>query len=219
MDIQKIIDKFPDIETQVFLDYAKSVCNLHSFDLHLVQRENLKYKGQKYAGELDFSGKRFRIAVAKPKEDMLTIFVHEFSHLNQWIDEDPIFYSTQLDDGSDAYDNFMQWITGDIDLSPQQAVQYGKLARNFEIDCDKRAVEEIKFWELPVDLDKYIQKSNSYHLLYNYISKHRFWPDISPYHDKYIKLWKSMPKTWIQNPDRPPAHLMKLYEEAYGKGK
>lgn len=219
VDMKQIIKKFPDIETQTFLEYVDSVCRLYGAEFRPVQRKNLIHKGQKYAGEFDFSNLKLRVAIATPPEKMLPILVHEFSHFKQLIDEDPIIYSTELPDGSDAYDNFMQWVSYDIDLPRHKAVQYGKLARNFEINCDKRALEEIKYWDLPLDHKKYVQQSNSYHLLYNYIAKHRFWPTRSPYEEGYDNIWQVMPTKWIANPDRPTPRMMQPFDDFYGKGK
>jgi len=56
-------------------------------------------------------------------------------------------------------------------------------ARDLELDNEKRSVEMIKKWNLPIDVDLYTKKANAYVQFYNYMKESRRWsvPGRSPY--------------------------------------
>ena len=57
-----------------------------------------------------------------------------------------------------------------------------------ELDCEKRVVDRIKEYNLPLDIPTYTKRANAYALFYNYMHSNRAWYKIGhePYNDPKI---------------------------------
>jgi len=83
-----------------------------------------------------------------------------------------------------------------------------------ELDCEKRAVKNIKKYNLPVNIETYIQKANSYILFYNYVKETRQWskPGNAPYALKNKELWSLCPTKFM-----PDSYYEKIPRKIYKK--
>lgn len=205
-----------------FTQYVNLFCNTHNvtviFEPHkLVDIGNGQMcNGYFYGDEETRDNGELAVATKKPPDQWLQILIHEFSHCLQWVENGPAWNVTYIDDEQDAYTMLQDWMTGEIDLDPEEAESCAVLSRMHEHDCDQRAVKLIEEWKLPINIDQYIQRSNAYHLFYNYIGETGKWyPEgIEPY--KTEMIWKQMPIDWLDDYDNPPPGLMDLYYQIYG---
>lgn len=157
----------------------------------------------KCSGYFDDVNRKLVVAAKAPKS--LEILVHEYAHLTQW------------------QDNCRQWKWVEKSMYVFDAWLSGKRVRNLnhhidrikymELDNEKRSVELIKKYRLPIDLEGYIKRANSYVYFYNYIKKTRKWssPDNSPY--KNERIVEAMPPRFLTSYTRNPKYVDKIFEE------
>lgn len=88
-------------------------------------------------------------------------FVHEYCHFSQWKNRSKIWQNARNFDIDDICSNKKTKIS----------IELIRLVQNVERDCDKRVLKLIDQKELPIYKPNYIQKTNSYLLLYNYMSE------------------------------------------------
>jgi len=160
------------------------------------------------AGFFDDENKVLVVATKKPEIEWLEILVHEFSHFEQWRDKCPIWIADI--NGNDPSTQFFDWINGK-DLEADELNFCLKIARDCEADCERRTVENIKKFDLPIDINKYIKKSNAYIYFYNHIKNTRKWsePNESAYTNEEIV--NAMPNKFVDDYSITPDHLSKLY--------
>lgn len=144
------------------------------------------------------------LAVATNRKDWLEILVHEYCHFTQWIDQIPLW-----EKAATSLYYVDKWLEGNSVRNIQKHIG---VARDLELDNEKRSVEMIKQHNLNIDVDHYIRKANAYVQFYNYLGKSRRWckPGNSPYTNerviaampnnfrmRYSKLSKKVEKLFI----------------------
>jgi hypothetical protein len=109
-------------------------------------------------------------------------------------------------------DDIFAWTNGKR-LTKKKVQAYIKGVLAVELDCEKRAVENIKKFGLPCDIDDYIQKANAYVYFYQFVLKRRKWysPGKAPY--EIPEVYSKMPTKFLNRYDRMPAKYLKLYDE------
>lgn len=127
----------------------------------------------------------------------MDVFVHEYCHFLQWKADTKLQKSYE----SAHYRYYSRWLRklhckymllNDVrdDL---------RIIQSVELDCDRRAIKLIKKYNLEIDSDKYIRRSNSYILSYNYSFEKR----------KDFKVW---PFDYPGMIELVPAHHLKTSE-------
>lgn len=113
----------------------------------------------------------------------LSIYVHEYCHFLQYLDNN-------VDKNDEFFITIEDWINGKkINIKKiQKSIDY---IQKIELDCEKRSIKLIKKYKLPINIETYCQKSNSYIFFYNYC---------------YLR------KQWIDYGDQPPYKLPKIYQ-------
>lgn len=145
-------------------------------------------------------GEQPQYGMAFSRDDMswLPIAVHEYGHFLQWRHQRDFFESANFYEPgqkpTDVYELINDWSIGKRPLTRPQLVGYTHIARNLELDCERKTVDMIKQWNLPVNVDEYIQKSNAYVLEYHMIPIFGNTHLKSPY--KQEAVWRQMPKSF-----------------------
>ena len=93
-------------------------------------------------------------------------WAHEFCHYTQWKDG----FMDQFDD-----EIIWDWLGGN-DYSFEAVEKSVRGSQELEADNERRTVEVIKKYDLPIDLEAYRQKSNAYIMFYDVVLKTRMWP-------------------------------------------
>lgn len=172
----------------------------------ILMSENV-YVGGYFSDEED--AVELACAMGQPDfEKTILLFTHESCHLDQWSESDQEDSIWAKGDTMGIIDG---WLNGE-ELDESELNESFKQSMDLELDCEKRTVEKIKKYDLPINTEHYIQKANAYILFYNYVKKHRKWsnPGNPPYGDN---IWPSAPKTWLDDYSQIPKEL----EEAYDK--
>lgn len=135
--------------------------------------QSIPVSGIDCSGYYDASARVIHIALRKDKTVWLPTLVHEYCHFLQDQENSPKWKNLSV--GGVSYDQIIDlWLTKKIELTPLQAYQYCKGLRELEEDCERRAIEMLKKYNLiGYDLDHYIQCANAYILSYNLIAVNR----------------------------------------------
>lgn len=163
---------------------------------------------------IEFPKKELAVATGKSLELWLPILVHESSHLDQLLEKSSYWYDSYIPGTTfETVDIIMLWIEGKIELSDVQLNNYIKLSRNVELDCERRTVEKIKKFNLPLNIADCIQKANSYIFFYTAMKKTKSWyiPGKEPYRTK--EVWSLCPTEFLTDDEyeNVPENLMQEY--------
>jgi hypothetical protein len=189
-------------------DDIKNDCKKYNVRLKLVEEKYIKLSDNlKVGGYFDAGDTKQRpvLACAMGNKFATSILIHESCHLDQWAKKTDIWKKI---DGIELID---EWLSGK-EIDEKKLNNIFKKVIELELDCEKRSVEKIKRYGIPLDIEKYKQRANAYILFYNYVKKHRKWsiPGNPPYGDKILSY---SPKRWLKNYNKIPKKL----EEAYDK--
>jgi hypothetical protein len=151
----------------------------------------------------------FIVVVADKTEEWFPIFIHEYCHFKQW--KEKKFTNKEW---INTFTKLYKWIDSGEELDKKEQVLYARRARRAELDCEKRAVEEIKKYNLPINIDKYIQTANAYVFSYNFLvegNKKLYGTGFNE------NVTDTMPKKFLSRYDRIPRKyreaIIKLSEE------
>lgn len=133
------------------------------------------------------------VAINRPVEMWLPVMVHESCHMDQHLENSKIWTDCYIKD-HDSSNILDMWLSGVVDLNPVQLKDVLDRLLNMELDCERRSVEKIKKFKLPIDPTEYIQKANAYVYFYRAIARTRKWTSAerSPYRNNAV--WPLMPK-------------------------
>jgi len=157
----------------------------------------------KCSGYFDDEGGNLVVAMNSPLA--LEILVHEFGHLTQYVDN-----CKPWRDLGNSLDKMTDWLQGQ---DVRNSSKYIDVARNMELDNEKRSVQIIKDFNLNIDISSYIKRANSYIYFYNWMKTTRRWstPNNSPY--KNQRLLDAMPKTFQKSYKTIPKRIAKVFKE------
>lgn len=110
------------------------------------------------------------VGTKRPISEWLPVLVHESCHMDQWNEGLPIWKKSE----NMKYNMFDDWLMNKR-CNKKDAYYCIDILRDIEIDCEKRSVEKIIKYDLPIDLKEYIRKANAYIFGYNWMKKSRKW--------------------------------------------
>lgn len=133
------------------------------------------------------------VGINRPIEMWLPVLVHESCHMDQFLENSKVWADCYIKD-HDTSTILDMWLAGLVDLNPTQLKDVLDRLLNLELDCERRSVEKIKKYKLPIDITEYIQKANAYVYFYRAIARTRKWTssERSPYRNDGV--WPMMPK-------------------------
>ena len=157
----------------------------------------------KCSGWFDEDGKELVVAINRP--DWIEILAHEYSHLTQWVEQIPIWKEAEKSLGK-----VWEWLDGKNHRNMDKHIA---VARDLELDNEKRSVKVIKDFKLNVDVEYYTKRANAYVIFYNWIRIVRRWskPTNSPYNNK--RLISAMSPKFNMKYDMLIPRIEKIFEE------
>lgn len=191
--IETIKREAKDVNVKIILPKSKTVIT-----------NGVKVDG--YFDDIDLEFPVLKCPVGKPRSEWLPVLVHEYSHLRQYIEK----CSEWQESDKEKSDVIFEWINGKdfhlkkLKLSFRRTVE-------IELDCEKRSVEHIKAFDLPINVDDYIRKANSLLFFYNYVFTVRRWYKISPF--AIPKVYNKFRKDFKADYNSLPNKYVKLYEQ------
>lgn len=156
-------------------------------------------------GSFDGTSKEFIVSI-KSKLGF-EVLVHEYCHYQQW-KQSKRYYNRLIDAGHLVFD----WIDGTFFKKDVLNYAFENIIE-LEWDCEKRAVETIKKYNLDVDIEKYIKTANTYLLFYHIVRENRKWCSNGIYSPSLVK---SMPNEILDldfylDPNNIKEHQRKKY--------
>jgi hypothetical protein len=149
-----------------FVQWVKEQCKPHGVKCSLRKVKYLRLSGNIKCSGFFEGGDTPMLAVSMNRADWIEILVHEYCHLTQWVD------GIELWDKADvSLVKVDDWLSG---KNVRNIDKHLAVARDLELDNEKRSVALIKEWGLNVDLDCYIKKANAYIQFYNHLGKTTF---------------------------------------------
>jgi hypothetical protein len=174
--------------TKLFIAYVTNVCIKNKISLFLNQDIDYSYKFNDCAGVFD--GYTLRVNFKISKSNWLYVLVHEFCHLQQYIQKVSVWknlrikYNGVTDNLINIYQNWLDYKR----VGNKIAKKCCKKIVQLELDCEKRTINMIKKWDLPINLTNYIQNANMH--LYSYVFSLKNRNENKP----SIQIKKLMPK-------------------------
>jgi hypothetical protein len=155
-------------------------------------------EGDEVSGLFDSDNLELTVNTNKPTEDWISIMIHESCHMDQHIEQCKEW--TNLDvKGHDATTLLDMWLQHVIDLNPEQLKNVIDRVLEMELDCEKRSVEKIKKYKLPINVKEYTQKANAYMYFYRALAKTRKWTNKSKSPYSLTNIWKQMPSKLLNS--------------------
>jgi len=182
-------------KVKLFIDHLKEVAEQNNIKLFLSPEKGVPLgEGSNILCNGYFDGENRVLACAMGKDISywLLIILHESSHMDQFLENDPNWT------GNLGLVQTDEWLAGSEDVDLGVIREEIRTSINLELDCERRTIEKIKKWSLDkiVDITEYIQKGNAYILFYLWMEKNRSWYTIGkePYNiDEIVSV---MPKTF-----------------------
>lgn len=188
-----------------FIKYVKTRCKEHGVTCMLRNSKFVQMSDRvKCSGWFDETVPELVVSMKRP--DWIEILAHEYSHLTQWVEQIPIWKQAET-----SLPVLWGWLEGED--YEEDVEQHINVARDLELDNEKRAVKIIETFELNVNVEYYIKKANAYIQFYNWIKTTRRWckPNNSPY--KNTRLVEAMPSTFRMNYTKIPKRIEKIFLE------
>jgi hypothetical protein len=156
-----------------FIKFVRHQCKRYKFSLILSKDSHFTEDGNSYGGYFSAYDKTIAVSNSEDEQWLISTLVHEYSHFEQWIYEDPVFFKL-LRGGLDAGVVLSKWINGVTykNSTIKRAIQ---LIRDCELDCERRALVNIDKFNLSINKLEYCQESNAYLYFHNYVKKKRKW--------------------------------------------
>lgn len=193
-----------------FISFVKKECKKNGIKIILSKKKDLLVNDVKCSGYFSATDKELAVATGKPFKDWLEVFIHEYAHSVQYATDSKVWLSNDIN-GYEASELLDIWLNKTIDLSPIQLKKYTEVVMDVELDCEKRSVSLIKKFDLPIDIDLYIKKANSYVLSYHVVKKMRKWRKVPPY--SVQEIVDAMPNHFNLNYKKPNKRLISLIEK------
>lgn len=144
-------------------------------------------------------------------EQWLPIFIHETCHKDQYIEKSECWV-TKIGNEYDPLEILDMWIDKHVELKKHQLRAVLDPIIQVELDCEKRTVEKIKKFNLPIDIEQYIQKANAYVWYYRAAVQFRAYTQrTSP--DLNSEVWTKMPVDFNNDYSKIKNKMLKLYKK------
>lgn len=173
---------------EAFLKQVKS--DLAEYGIKLILRDTkmVKVEGVSCLGFFD----QERIMVATKNPGWLGVLAHEYSHFLQWATGSAIY--KKCFGPTNNYATIQEeWLLGKKH-KPFLVRRAFNAVREMERECEMIAVELIKKYQLPIDIERYIQEANCYIYMHHLMEHHRIHCDgfkKDPFHRWYTRKMPS----------------------------
>jgi hypothetical protein len=175
-----------DINVANFIESEKSKALKNGIVFVLEDANRVKYFNRMCNGffeaEMNIEGEIkpcIATAIGKPQEEWLKTFIHETSHMDQFLENSVYWMSTSDCSICD------KWLDGEL-FSQEIVNETINRIILLEADCEIRSLEKIVKYNLPVDLSDYSKTANAYLLFHHWMLRERKWYNKAPYEIKEV---------------------------------
>lgn len=200
-----LIDPIDHPRIQEFIKHVKTECKRAKIKVELRSVRYLMLgQGMKCSGYFDEANRKLVVAMNNPVA--IQVLVHEFGHFTQWQEKTKIWKDAEW-----AMYHIEEWLGG---KKKRNIKKWIGLSRDLELDNEKRTVQLIKEFKLPINTKKYTRSANAYVLFYNWMLISRRWckPSNTPYSNK--KVLGACSSKFNMRYDTLSANMRKVFEES-----
>lgn len=187
---------------QEFVQFVKDECKYYGVKCSLNNTKQCYLGKGKCSGFFNQDTPELRVAMLN--DVWLPTLVHEYCHLRQWIEKEPIWVKCIEEKSYEAWDKMAT-------ISQEELDYHLSNIRDLELDNEKRSVAMIKKLKLPIDVKEYTKKANSYVMFYNYMKVSRKWCKTPPYKNK--RIIEAMPSKFSMDYSKFPEWLETIFRE------
>ena len=168
-------------------------CKKYKITFLMSGLDYVEWGDSKSNGFFDPESNRMAISIGKPVDKWLNTLVHESCHFDQWVQNCKEWRDMMAYKPDACTQLFDYWVDGNKKITKEHAMKIVGVMRDLELDCERRTIEKIKKYKLPIDTKEYAKGAGAYIMFYNYIGKYKKWYKIGkePYNNKKIR--KLMP--------------------------
>jgi hypothetical protein len=116
----------------------------------------------------------FVCAMAKPTEQWLLTFGHEYAHFLQWREKDSVWLASDPEVRC-----FDRQLAGKK-VARKKLLKALRLIQLCELDCEKRMVNLFKKYRIKLDYNRVVARSNAYVFFYSTVTKYGRWYQTGP---------------------------------------
>jgi len=187
---------------QEFISYVKKRCKSKGIKCRLSKTKKVKCFGTLVSGYFDDENKV--LVCSMNRADSLEILAHEYCHFTQWYENCDVWDKANK---SKCFEKLDSWLNG----KKYRDLSFLDDCMEVELDNEKRVVNLIDEFDLPIDKKKYIQKANSYIYFYQYMKEIKRWckPNNTPYSNK--ELISIMPTTFQKDYSKIPFKILNKF--------
>lgn len=172
-ETQLLLKNSPN-EAHGLILHMQSTLHAHGVKLNITEDEQVKLDGEDLgcSGYFDSDPLEFAVALGKPFNDWFKVYMHEYSHFEQWLD-DPIGFSQKCSEISELF----SWVEDKVELSAERLKICTQSAIWIEYDCERRVLEKIERQGIQhlVCPKEYAQLANAYFNFYHYVAEAKSW--------------------------------------------
>lgn len=150
-------------EFKQFVAHVKRKCKANGVELVLSPSKNVVITdtfSTDCSGYFDEVDKTLVVACGKPFEQWIEILIHEYSHMEQWLTDE------RYEKWGNGCLQLWDWLDKSLMLNNLQLNKVLDSMIELEGDCERRSLENIRKWKLPINKANYSRKANLY--LYSY---------------------------------------------------
>lgn len=185
-----------------FVGDVAAQCATHGISFRLFRSRNLRSESILYTGSFD--GKSIQVATGNDRAPWLETLVHESCHLDQSIANTRAYREL-----GDSIDKIETWLKNPKATSRGIKSAFLKVIR-MELECERMSVAKIIKYGLPLDIERYIQRANSYLIFHHVVLNTRKWENSK----KEDMKWPYMPTKFLspKNYMSPPKSLLAPFD-------
>ena len=211
--IQINLNKIP-IQYHPFINHVIEQCETNGIRLFLSKERKVAFNksGDSFCNGYFCDGELELVtACGQPFDAWFSVFIHESSHMDQWLEKDPIWTSGEIS-GVESSDILELWIQNHIELNKKQKEKIINSALQVELDCERRTIKKIKQWNLPMNVELYAQRANAYVWFYHYMGIVRKWYTIGYEPYNIPKIVTNMPTDLNGSYLTIPPHIKTIFK-------
>lgn len=199
---------------QILMRHIEQTCKKNGVRFRPVDDDHVIMQGRSIRCQGYFSAPLnhqplLTFATKMPFETWFRIAIHEFSHMEQWLEETE-------EVSPEIYSQFWNWLEYKIELTPAQVHAIVLMIRQRELDAERRTLETIKKYQLPLDTHFVAKDMNWYLYSYQYAQQFREWlPNKDRSYDAERAIVSVMPDTLNNDYDTIHQEFLHLFAETY----
>jgi len=182
-------------EVRQFVEQVRT--ELHSYGFRLCFGKGRLVNGGGWRAAGFFCDRQRILRVARGRPDWLDIFIHEYAHFRQWVEQPVGVYNAD----AAASITVARYLHDRKPVAPALLRKAFKRVMAFERDAEMRAIKIAKANRLPIDEERYARHANLYIYSHHLMRDTGAWRSASDPHRSW-RLVDMMPSTFKAQPHR-----------------